>query len=375
MVSLALLTAASAAGFDDAQVDKIFKQSSTVGGAVVVTHHGRVIYEHYYGYQDKGRKAPVTADTYFRLASITKMITNIGAMQLVEAGKLSLDESIGETLGYTVINPRFDRVPVTLRHLMTHTAGLNDNGGYSVSSRTLSRLFSEKSMRNSFRNQAPGSKYTYSNFGAGVIGSLMEAASGQELNAYMTQNVFAPLGIEASYHPATLSHPEHISSLYDGGEVSVSAYTSMNRAYDLLPNPDTHFRINVGSLWIKPTDLSRLMVMLANGGQYEGTSILDAATVAEMLADQSGKPYMTAKALPYGLMVERVTSLVKGKTLYGYQGMGTAFICNAYFDKENEWTFVMLTNGCSMVRQNRIGQVSRKLFEYCYGLMEEGEHP
>ena len=364
-----LLAPALAEGFNDAQVDKIFKNGKTIGAALMITHHGQVVYEHYYGYAEQKSKTPVTRDTYFRLASVTKMVTGIGVMRLVENGKLDLDESIGNVLGYPVFNPKYESIPVTLRQLMTHTAGLNDNGGYSSKSKTLSSLFSDKALRNSFRDTAPGSTYRYSNFGAGVVGSLLEAASGQEINAYMAEHVFAPLGIDAGYAPKMLANPQNISAQYktDGGATSVAM--AQRAEYDTEPNPDSHYRINVGSLWMTAEDLSKILIMLYNEGEYEGTRILAAESVREIMADQAGKPNITGKKLPYGLSMARDTTLVKGKVIYGHQGSSSDFFCNAYFDKENEWTFVMLTNGCSPIRERNISYIARRLFAYCYERM------
>ena len=370
LACLMLVATALAEPFDDAVVDSLFRNGQTVGAALVVTHHGEVVYEHYYGYANKAKKEPVTADTYFRLASVTKMVTGVGVMRLVESGKLKLDEAIGEWLGIPVVNPRHQDIPVTLRHLLTHTAGLNDNGGYSILSKRLSTLFERKESYKTFLNEAPGSRYRYSNFGAGIVGSLIEAATGMELHAYMAENVFAPMGIDAGYAAKLLKHPENISAQYKNGEMATSAAAALEKKYELTPDPDNHYRINSGALWASARDLSKVLIMLSSEGEYEGVRLLAQESVREMMEYQAEKPNMSAAHLPYGLAVERVTSLVPGKTIYGHQGRGVDFICNAYFDAENEWTFVMLTNGCAMLQENHIGHLSRTLFDYCYGLME-----
>ena len=121
-------------------LDKIFKNHHTVGGAVIIARDGEIVYEHYYGYASKTGRSRVTKDTYFRLASVTKMVTAIRVMQLVEEGVLDLDRDISEYLGYQVGNAYYPQTPITLRMLMTHTSSLNQHGGYQRSDRSLSEL-------------------------------------------------------------------------------------------------------------------------------------------------------------------------------------------------------------------------------------------
>ena len=91
---------------DDA-VRKIFKVQKTVGGTVLVAKDGEIVYQLNYGYQNARKQLRVTDGTHFRIASVTKMVSAIRVMQLVEEGKLSLDAPLGDTLGYTVYNPYY----------------------------------------------------------------------------------------------------------------------------------------------------------------------------------------------------------------------------------------------------------------------------
>ena len=85
--------------------------SRTIGGALVVTRGGEIVYERYYGYRDKANLIPVTEDTYFRIASVTKMVSGIGLLQLVEQGRAALDEDIGTYFGYEIRNTYYPDVP------------------------------------------------------------------------------------------------------------------------------------------------------------------------------------------------------------------------------------------------------------------------
>ena len=170
-------------------IDKAFRNHKTVGAAVVVARDGEIVYEHYYGYAVKKQREPVTENTYFRLASVTKMVTAIRTMQLGEQGKLSLDQDISDYLGYEVQNPYHRKTPVTLRMLMTHTSSLDPHGGYYQVSNTLRQLIStDRLKRSNWYDEIPGTQYRYSNFGAGIIGSLMESVTGTNIDQDMQNN-------------------------------------------------------------------------------------------------------------------------------------------------------------------------------------------
>ena len=121
--------AESTDSLDDA-VRKIFKVQKTVGGTVLVAKDGEIVYQLNYGYQNARKQLRVTDGTHFRIASVTKMVSAIRVMQLVEEGKLSLDAPLGDTLGYTVYNPYYKSLPVTLRMVMSHTTSVKSSGSY-----------------------------------------------------------------------------------------------------------------------------------------------------------------------------------------------------------------------------------------------------
>ena len=139
---LALLPAVAVAGAQtlDEQVDRIFRDAKTVGGAFLVAQEGEIVYERYYGEQQKTTHVPVTEKSYFRCASVTKLVTGIGLMRMMDDGLLDPDEDISVYLGYEAGNPRYPDVPITLRMLMSHTSGLNENSSYSSLSSKLSDM-------------------------------------------------------------------------------------------------------------------------------------------------------------------------------------------------------------------------------------------
>ena len=174
LTALPVLAAAQEASMDE-QVDQVFRSMKSVGGAFVVAQHGEIVYERYYGVQYKKTNEPVTERSYFKCASVTKLVTGIGIMKMIDEGMLDPDEDISTYLGYTVRNPRYMNSPITLRHLMSHTAGMVENSSFSYKSSILSDMINvkKKASANFKRKVKPGSEYTYSNFGAGITGAVL----------------------------------------------------------------------------------------------------------------------------------------------------------------------------------------------------------
>ena len=122
-----------------------------------------------------------------------------------------------------------------------------------------------------------------------------------------------------------------------------------------------HYRITVGSLWIRPRDLMRLALLMCHKGTEEGVTLLQPETVEEMMSEQKGKGAVTADT-PYGLCVHHETSLVKGKTFYGHQGMFQDVLCDVYYDPETDFVFLLVTNGGNNSMNDHVTSLCRKTF-------------
>ena len=354
----------------DARLGKIFKNLQTVGGAVVIAKENQIIYEYYYGKANLSKHIDVTEKTAFRIASVTKMISAIGIMQLVEEGKLDLDTDLSEYFGYRILNP-YQRKPLTLRMLMTHTSSLSSNGGYSRESNGLRHLIStDRSQTSNYYDEEPGSVYRYSNFGAGIMGSLMEIASGQNVNTYMAEHVFAPLNIDAAYSASLLANSEDAASIYKrGGNVLVTAANlSQSEDFDLSVDPDMHYRLTVGRIWIRPRDLCRLGILLMNGGKLGDIRLLQEVTVQQMMADQTGLGGITASS-PYGLCINRIENLLDDRMVFGHQGISEDIVANLYFEPESRFVFALVTNGCNSIMDDRIAVLSRRAFSAAWDIL------
>ena len=368
----AALSEATNTGAIDAQIDKYFKKSSTVGGSLVIARAGEIVYRRDYGFASKSQKTPVTQDTYFRIASVTKMVSAIGIMQLVEKGLLGPDEDISTYFGYEIVNPNFPKIPITLRQCMSHTTSLSQGGGYSFESRTIHDMLSKEVRRPSnFTKEKPGDHYAYSNFGAGLMGSVMEAVTGVSVNQYMRENVFEPLQIDAAYNAGFLQRPEDIASLYENGKLFKSASKYLSEPYQDFADPERHYRITVGDLFITANDLAKIASLLCDGGSHAGTRLISQESAALMRESQREQNKSVTGESPYGLCVNLMGNVLDGHMVYGHQGMAGGAMCNVFYDPDTQFVLVMLTNGCSLKRNDRIGILPRRLFDYAYPLFSE----
>lgn len=168
-------------------------------GVVLVERHGKVVFEKTGGLADRGRKTPVSRETRFRIGSMNKMFTAIAVLQLVDAGKLSLDDPIGE---YLPEYPNRELASqVTIRHLLTHTGGTGDIFGSDFDAHRLElrehadylQLYGKRSLE-----FAPGSRQEYSNYGFILLGAVIEKVSGVSYYDYVQQHVFEPAGMQST---------------------------------------------------------------------------------------------------------------------------------------------------------------------------------
>ena len=349
---------------DDA-VDQVFRSMKSVGGAFVVAQHGEIVYERYYGVQQKTTNTPVTRDTYFKCASVTKFVTGIALQKMMDRGMLDPDEDISHYLGYAVGNPRYPDQPITLRMLMSHTSGINEGASYNYKNSKLSDMIAlDKKARSNFRDVAPGSQYKYSNFGAGITGSIIEAVTGQDVSSFVRTFLFEPLEIDAAYSASQLESPEYIAATYrkDGSLYQAPPYM-LRKEYEEEANPDLQDRSTVGSLLIRPRDLCRLGIAACTDGTVDGIPVLSEEALQRMRQIQSPETTGITSKSPYSFFCIRQEGVFKDRTVYGHQGTNEGIVCNLYFEPESELVICVMTNGCRSARDNGVIRITHKLAE------------
>lgn len=363
----------------EARLGKLFLSYDAMGACVAVMQNGRVTYTYCWGTRTNGGEN-VTPESLFQCGSISKMIGNIGLMQLVEKQNIPLDTDIGQLLGFPVRHPEYPDLPVTLRQVMTHTAALADSSAYAAGldgeGLTLQEMFSGERAKASFLpGVKPGTKSAYSNLGGGLIGVLIETLSGRTLDDYMNENVFAPLGIKAAYQPGLLGADAPLCDLYLMPQRRLSKSLRQETAYYTEPDPARHYYLTAGKLVISAPDLCKLLIVLCDGGVYGDVQLLGDASVREMRTLQNDR-WSVSCASGRGLFMNIYTDIqVEGRTLYGHGGKAHGMLCAAYFDPSDRTGVVMLTNGCrNQPARYGVGLLGRHVLTAVYEEWLDQEH-
>lgn len=359
-----------------ADLSAAFQKYHTLGAVVCVIQNGAVAYTACYGARDLDG-TPMAADTLFRVGSISKMVTGIGLMQLAEEGRLSLDADLSPLLGVPLRHPRYPDTPITLRQLMTHTAALRDSVAYDRAlagdATPLSQLMSGPLLPDQFLSYTrPGTRSRYSNFGGGLLGCVLEAATGRTVDAWMQAAVFAPLGVTAAYQSALLPADAAVTNPYQMPGRTLGETVRDGAAAVTEADPQTHYTWTAGKLTLSAPDLSRLLIVLCEGGVCDGKRILNEDSALAMRTLQNGVGSVTGKSGRGLCLIPQQNTLVRGRTLWGHGGKANGMLCGAYFDPTDHTGVVMLTNGCDRrATYGTVGALTVAVTRLCYTLLAQ----
>jgi CubicO group peptidase (beta-lactamase class C family) len=262
------------------------------GVVAIVVDRDKVLYHQAFGKQNAAKNVPMARDTIFRIASMTKAVTSIGVMQLVEQGKIGLDDDVSRYLPRLKSPQVFSKIdeeagtyqtqpakrPITIRQLLTHTSGIgyswSDHGLNIAQKKTGATNDSELPLVNE-----PGAQWTY---GAStrVLGEVIEKITGQRIDAYLAAHILGPLGMRDTTYTVP---PEKYSRV-------VTVHQKANNAITETQNP-TPIPATIrgdGGLFSTAADYGRFVQMILNRGQLGGVRILEERTVAEISKNQTG---------------------------------------------------------------------------------------
>jgi CubicO group peptidase (beta-lactamase class C family) len=262
------------------------------GVVALVVDRDKVLYHEAFGKQNAAKNVPMAKDTIFRIASMTKAVTSVGVMQLVEQGKLGLDDEVSKYLPRLKSPQVFSKVdeqagsyltqpakrPITIRQLLTHTSGI----GYSWSDRGLAIAQKKTGAINDSELplvNEPGAQWTY---GAStrVLGELIEKITGERIDAYLDKHIAGPLGMRDTTYTVPADKYSRVVTVHQ------KANNAITETQNPTPIPAT-IRGD-GGLFSTAADYSRFVQMILNRGRLGGVRILEESTVAEMAKNQTG---------------------------------------------------------------------------------------
>ena len=297
-ISLSLYSEAQISNKEIDAVLMPYVTSGEVSGIVTIVAKGEnILSVNNVGFQNIDKNKKMEPDALFWIASQSKPIAATAVMMLVEEGKLSLDEPI------TTYIPEFNRLvvariwregwqveerlskPITLRHLLSHTSGMQWVAELQGQAKKIDVLPLQLSLYASTTTPLffePGERYNYSNQGINVAAAIIERVSGKPYFDFLQSRLFEPLGMKsATFWPAD-KDLEKLAVPYKKGSDGKLEETTIDQLQYPLSDRTTRFAEAAGGLFCKPIDLVKFYQMIANKGVYKGKRYISESSIAEM---------------------------------------------------------------------------------------------
>lgn len=272
-------------------IDSIYAKGDFAGFATVLVNDRGIVYQEGFGFSDIDKKTPYTANTLQPIASVSKTLIGIALLKAQEMGKLKLDDPVNKYLDFSVINPNYPDVPITIKHLATHTSGITDTEAYLERSWILENdkkvdttgmdypqkfnplsaeipmedllkrvlvkgdVWYDKAVYNSER---PGDKYEYTNIGATLAALVVEKVTGMKYSDFTTQHILNPLGMNDSGWFIKDIDKAKLSVLYKNPDRALPPY-------HMITYPD-------GGFITSASDMGKYLTELIKG--YSGTGTI-----------------------------------------------------------------------------------------------------
>ncbi len=296
-----------------AGVDRVItaniKQNGVPGAVMSIVREGRIIALKGYGFADVANKiVPDPAGTVFRIASVSKPITAVAVMQLVEQGKLDLDKDVNKYLKSFRI-PDTYKEPITLRHILRHTTGFDETGEYGLATYDLNHQLPLAEMMKiglPFRIRAPGEVTQYSNYAYSLAGLIVQNVSGMPFEKYVQENIFKPLSMNNTSFLPTPDVREHMAKSY----YTKNGQLELNSLINIGVRPS-------GSINSTAEDMAKFMLSQLNA--EDGMAILKPET-KKLMQSQQFYDYPGFEGYGFGLY----------QTAGGLEHMGSLNCFNAY---------------------------------------------
>jgi CubicO group peptidase (beta-lactamase class C family) len=344
-------------------IQQIMKENPVMGLSVAVVKNNKIIYTHSFGLKDAETNAALTDDNIFRIASISKSFSATAIMQLVEDKKVNLDQDVSELVGFKIRNPKFPETIITLRLMLSHLSSINDSQGYF----SLDSINPQKSVNwyKCYNNYEPGKGYEYCNLNYNMIGTIIEKVSSERFDTYIQKHILEPLSLYGGYYVNGLDKTK-FATIYEYQPdvskfvMSPNAYaprTAEIAAYEM--GYSTPIFSPTGGMKISAKDLATYMMMHANYGKYNGVRIISKKSSIEMQT-----PMSTNRN--YGFAIETTNKLIDGKIMVGHTGSAYGLYSAMFFNTEEKFGIVVISNGCHPAYNNGFNAVIRKTVNALY---------
>jgi len=344
-------------------IKSIMQEIPVMGLSVAVVKDNKIIYAQSFGTKSRENNAPLTNDCIFRIASISKSFSATSIMQLAERKKLSIDQDVSELIGFKVRNPKFPETVITLRLMLSHLSSINDSQGYF----SLDAINPDKNPNwaKSYSSYEPGKGYAYCNLNFNMIGAIIEKISGERFDQYVIKHVLDPLRLYGGYDVDGLDK-SRFASIYeykaDSTKFVLSEGAYASRAKEISSYEmgyTTPVFSPTGGMKISATDLARYMLMHSNYGKYKGKRIISKKSAQQMQTALSAEE-------GYGFAIETTSKMIPGKTMKGHTGVAYGLFSGMFFQPEEKFGIVVISNGCAPGYSDGYNTVIRKTVNCLY---------
>ena len=356
------------------KLDSIFKKNELMGLSIHIKKNKKE--ESYsFGLRNLIKNLPVTQDTRFRIASISKAFTSLGLLKLYDQKKFKLNDDISDYLGYKLRNPSFPDDKITFEMLLSHTGSLNDGAGYDTfladtyNKDTIPNIKSvmipsEKYFsKDMWLDKKPGTYFTYCNLNFGLIGTLIEKISKQRFDIFMENEIFKPLGIFGNYNISKVKEIENVAALYrneNGWKATKDDYSEKKpkqadlSKYEIGTNGV--FYGPQGGLRVTAKEISMFLDFIKSDGKSKpnliSKSTLKLMKKTQWKYNQTNGDNYNGLFNEWALGLHHINTTEKDKVsslnlghFIGHAGDAYGLISDAYFSEKENFSFVIITNG------------------------------
>jgi CubicO group peptidase (beta-lactamase class C family) len=344
-------------------IQQIFREEKVVGLSVAVVKNNKIIYANSFGLSNVETGAPLTNNNIFRIASISKSFSASSIMQLVEAGKLDLNEDVSNLVGFKIRNPKYPETVITLKLLLSHLSSINDSEGYF----SLDYINPAKNpnWQKCYNNYEPGKGYQYCNLNFNMVGTIIERTSGERFDQYVKHHILDPLGLYGGYCVDSLDKTK-FATIYDYNVDSAKFIVSPN-AYAPRSEEIANYTMGystpvfspTGGMKISATDLAKYMIMHMNYGKYKGGRIMSKRSSKLMQTPLSDEEQ-------YGFAIENTIKMVDGVHLTGHTGSAYGLFSAMFFDPKKKYGIVVISNGCHPEYKGGYNHVIKRTLNVLY---------
>jgi CubicO group peptidase (beta-lactamase class C family) len=333
-----------------AAIEIVLKQTRTPGAAIAIVSRDKVEWASGVGKADVAANQPVTADTLFRIGSVSKSFAALAALQLQEEGKLKLTDTVRQWVpDVAFVNPWEATDPLRLVHLMEHTSGFDDVHlrEYALNDPTPIALKDALAFGASSRvcRWPPGSRMAYCNSGPAVLAAVIEKVTGERFEDYVQEHFFNPLHMDTASYFYTPAVQQRLTKLYHSD--GVTPYPYWNISY----RP-------AGSINASARDMANYVRFYLQRGSLDGTQLVQAASIERMETPESLPSAKLGKVAGYGLY--NYATLEGPFVFHGHNGGVMGGLTEMAYLPDYGRGYVIMINSGNGKALTRIGKLVRQ---------------